>query len=276
MGKSRIVSDTWLALSREATSAAEHIAFGVTALSRANYARDAYYTQAFFSLSIGFERCGKLALLVDHALDNRGEFPPSGILRGYSHDIGRLLRLMEEIGKKRGTKEPRPSTPIHDGIVQTLSEFATNVTRYYNLELVTGDQRAVSHDDPIAAWYERVTKPILAAHYKSRYRTNHEYQARLIEAMIGDLTQVLHHAETGETIDTVYGGSARTAATEFAKRWERMYTLQIARFAADLLIHLSHDAHAARLEVPFFSEIFGIFRNPNAYFRSRSTWSIYP
>jgi hypothetical protein len=275
MNKSSIVSDTWTALGREATSAAEHIAFGVTVLGRASSAQDARYTQAFFALSIGFERCGKLALLVDYALDNRGRFPDPHRIREYGHDLARLLHLMEAIGRKHGVKESLPSTVIHEGIIRTLSEFATNVTRYYNIERVIGDPRAANHDDPIAAWFQRVTKPILAAHYSDRRRHEAERQARIIESLIGDFTSVLHHAETGETIDSVFEGLARTAATQVARRWERVYVLQIARFASEVLIELSHKAHAARLEVPFFSEIFGIFRNDDAYFRSRSTWSIY-
>ena len=49
-----------LALNREAGIAAELIASGVTLLGRASYARAGLYGQAFFNLSIGFERTAKL------------------------------------------------------------------------------------------------------------------------------------------------------------------------------------------------------------------------
>jgi hypothetical protein len=275
MRSSRAISTTWLALGREATTAAEHIAFGVTALGRANYAQDAYYIQAFVSLSMVCARSAKLALLIDHALDNNGRFPSSETLRGHGHDLARLLRAMDEIGARRGVAEKRQTSPIHEGIVRTLSEFATNVTRYYNLEVVSGDKAAVRRGDPIANWYRRVTTPILAAHYKDRYRKEDEGRAAAIDDMIGEFTSVLHTAETGEPIDSVSAASTRTATTEFARRWERVYVLQIARFVSEVLIELSHASHSAGMEVPFFSEIFGMFRNDDAYFRSRRSWSLY-
>ena len=81
---------------------------------------------------------------------------------------------------------------------------ATNVTRYYNLELVTGSQTAAIQDDPIAAWFERVTKPVLARHYKDRYRTKDERKARLVDDLMSDFTLVRHQGEAGEEIRTVY------------------------------------------------------------------------
>ncbi len=62
------MNKTWRALAREAGTAAEHLAIGISSLGRANYAQDAYYGQAFFALSIGLERASKLAFVVDHAL----------------------------------------------------------------------------------------------------------------------------------------------------------------------------------------------------------------
>jgi hypothetical protein len=91
----------WLAFTREAASAAEHLAAGTTLLGRANYARDAYYTQAFFSLSIGFERCATLALLLDHALDRDGDFPSAGALRAYGHNLLELFDRLEKIAIAR-------------------------------------------------------------------------------------------------------------------------------------------------------------------------------
>ena len=49
----------WYALQRESSLAAEHLASGVTALGKANYAQEYYLAQAFFALTIGLERCAK-------------------------------------------------------------------------------------------------------------------------------------------------------------------------------------------------------------------------
>ena len=83
-------SEIWLALAREAASAAEHIGIGATALGKANHAENAYYSQAFFALSVGFERSTKLALSVASALDGDG-FADGRTLKGYGHDLSKLL-----------------------------------------------------------------------------------------------------------------------------------------------------------------------------------------
>jgi hypothetical protein len=46
----------WHTLGREAELAAEQLAIGVTALGHANHTQKGLYHQAFFALSIGFER----------------------------------------------------------------------------------------------------------------------------------------------------------------------------------------------------------------------------
>ena len=169
----------------------------------------------------------------------------------------------------------RPSTPIHDGIVDTLSDFATNLTRYYNLELLAGSPAATERADPIAAWDERVTQPVLAKHYLDRHQRMHEWNALAADRLVGGRALVRHTAETGESLRTVYEASARAGATEFAKRWERMYVLQLARFMANVLSDLGSTPGAQGLDVPGLYEFFAIFRNDDAYFREKKVWSIY-
>jgi hypothetical protein len=120
---------TWQALSREASLAAEQMGMGVTVLAKANYAHHAHYPQAFFALSIGMERAAKLALLLEHAIRNEGHFPASRQLRDYGHNLKNLLRDVDQIDVG---DYKLPATPIHVAILDTLSEFAMNITRYYN------------------------------------------------------------------------------------------------------------------------------------------------
>lgn len=269
------MNSRWQALAREAAAAAEHMAIGATALARANYAQTAYYAQAFFSLSVGFERSGKLAFVVDHALDNAGSFPSRKALKEFSHDLTAVLANMAEIGARRGVAVTLPQSGIHQGIIGVLTDFATNVSRYYNLEVISGSAHQ-NAQDPIAAWSRRVTQPILDAHYTPTRRASDEERARLLDELVGPFTMIRHHAETGESIDSFYEGSRRTAATDFAKRWERLYVLQIARFIAEVLRELGFRAHQQGLQdVPYLSEFFAIFMNNDKYFRSRKTWSIY-
>jgi hypothetical protein len=145
------MDETWHALSREAGLAAEHIASGATALSKANYAQTAYYAQAFFSLSVGFERSCKLGLLLDYAIDNNGEFPREGYIRHHGHNLKLLLNKVSDISVRRQLFFTMPDAPIHRNIIDIISEFANNVTRYYNIDVLTGAGGAVRPDDPIVS-----------------------------------------------------------------------------------------------------------------------------
>jgi hypothetical protein len=267
----------WQALAREAGIAAEHLAVGVTMLGKANYAHHGIYYQAFFDLSIGLERAAKLAYILDFCIDNGGSFPSNKELKGFSHNLESLVKKTDEIAKRRklGDDQRLPNSVIHKGIIKTLSEFAIG-TRYYNLDFLAGDSKAVHSSDPLKAWYERVIDPILKEHYTERHRNRHIEKSRLAEATMGAFTLVRYHTETGESLDSVYKASIHSAKTEFAKPYSRMYVMQIIRFLAVLLSELSHASMKERMEeVPYMSDFFRIFYNEDAYFRSRKTWSIY-
>ena len=93
-------SPEWHALGREAELAGEQLALGVTALGRANHAQQGLYTQAFFALSIGFERPGKLILVADHAIENHRSWLTDNELKTVGHDISALFAAAEPIALK--------------------------------------------------------------------------------------------------------------------------------------------------------------------------------
>lgn len=267
------------ALAREAELAAEHLAIGATALGKTNYAQQAYYGQAFFALTIGLERSAKLAMVVDYSLEHNGVFPSYQMIRRYSHNLKELLGKADEIAERRRLSTPEdrlPHTSIHACIVDVLSDFASNLTRYYNLDLITGDPSAIKVVNPVRAWYEQVIIPVLAAHYPQSKKERHQSNARLITQMLGYDAKVLYHSETGEILDSVYEASTQTAITDFVRPYVRMYVMQIARFFSGLLSELGNVAHRCQLEViPELSEFFAIFNNSDEYFRQRKSWSIY-
>ena len=267
--------EAFVALLNEAGLAAESIAFGATTLGRANYAHRGYYIQAFFSLSVGLERCGKLVLALDHALDTGGVFPTKKQLKKYGHDLEALLVKADAVSAKRSIGAARPDTAIHQGIVSTLTDFANNVTRYYNLELIGGDPTALSQASPIAAWYQTVVRPIADAHYSTKRREAAEARARQIEFMTAGTMSVRHYTEEAGLINSVFEGSRRTAERDAVIPWERMYVLQFGRYFGSILRDLSNAAQSAGLLVPYLSEFFAIFNNPDSYFRQRKGWSIY-
>jgi len=269
----------WHAMAREAGLAAEHMASGVTALGKANYAQEAYYAQAFFALTIGFERSAKLALLVDHALQNNGEFPANKDLRDYGHDLGALLCRMDQIAERLGLSKTQcrlPNTEIHQAIIRVLSDFARNITRYYNLELLTGSPSAARQMDPLKQWFELVVKPICALHYKPEQRRKHEQNALLIDKLFSGHARVCHQTEIGEPLESMYEASNRTGMTEHMAPYVRLYVMQIVRFVGCVLSELGHASYKAQIEdIPHLAEFFAIFNNEDRYLKRRKAWSIY-
>lgn len=270
---------TWQALAREAGLAAEHMGMGVTALGKANYAHHAHYPQAFFALSIGMERAAKLALVVDYAIQNKGAFPSNKQLRQFGHNLKSLLCEVDAIagsGRLSANTRRLPRTPIHDGIIDSLSEFASNITRYYNLDLVTDAPGVAQKVDPVASWHARVVDPVIAKHVTTRQMKKVERNAALTDVLTGDFTMVMHHAETGQPLETVYDASRQTGLNTMAEPYVRLYVLHIVRFLASVLSKLGYQAQVAGLEdIPYLSEFFAIYNNDDAMLKSRKTWSIY-
>jgi hypothetical protein len=268
-----------IALAREAALAAEHIAIGATALGKARFDREAYYAQAFFALSTGLERAGKIGLLLDLTLERKGEFPVTSELEEYRHDLRRLLDELDAMSARRGgsAEERLPRTPIHSGIIGVLTDFAKNVGRYYNLNLVTGCAGAVRGGDPIAAWRQRVTVPVLAKHYPTKRRLQDVRKAHDLGSLVEGLSSVALHSEGGDPVSSFEHAQLLGAEARVARPWERMYVLQVARFITAVLVRLSDGAREFGLEqIPDMSEFFAIYLNDDDFFRSRRTLSIYP
>lgn len=266
----------WRAIANEAALAAEHIGMGVTALGRANYAHRAYYPESFFALSVGFERSAKLAIVLDHAINNEGTFPEEKVYRQFGHDLQRLMLTMAEVAKRHGDNDGEvelPESEIQKAMLKVLSDFASNVTRYYNLDVLSGRDAA---EDPIAAWDRRVTRAVLAAHYTTTARERRERGAQAVGHMMDGISVVRHESESGERLTSAEPAARRTGEIEFARPWERMYLLQFARFIYLTMDRLTRSGKGALQErLPYLSEFFAIYYKPDDYFRSRKTWSIY-
>ncbi len=267
----------WRAVQREAQLAAEQIAHGVTALGRANHAQTGHYTQAFFGLSIGLERIGKLIFLADHAIKNDGAFPTDNELRRIGHNLESLLPMCELIGSGLDSDREyiaRPVDPIHRGIEQVLSLFATKL-RYYNLNHLAGTGQ--DQQDPVALWWDKVATPICDRHYSKQQRKKVEADAAIMEDSFGDKSMVVHSTEGGESIQDLYTLFACGGATRVVQKYGRLYSLQIVRWLSSMIVELSHrGAYGQRIEALLGPhEPFGIFVNEDKYLRDRKTWSIY-
>ncbi len=271
------LSAEWQAVHREAQLAAEQIAMGITALGRANHAHTGYFYQAFFGLSIGLERTGKLVFIADHAIKNGGGFPSNQDLKSIGHSITRLMPMCEAAGASLNPNRDfaeRPVSEIHTGIEEVLSEFAKK-TRYFNLDYVS--QHVQKARDPLAEWWDKVARPILVKHYPPALRAKDERKWRSVVRMMESDSFVLHHDESGNEITDVKTMVTQGTETSYAQRWGRMYTMQIVRWLSSILYQLAN-AGAYDLRIQALLELhepFRMFLNEDAYLRQRKTWSIY-
>lgn len=267
-----------IALSREAAIAAEHLGAGATIVGKSNYAHHAHYGQAFFSISTGIERSAKLALAVHHALLNQGTFPEPRELRAYGHNLADLLSAMNVLAEDLALppEERLPSSDVSSGIINVLSEFASNITRYYNLDLVMDNVHNRAGGDPIESWFRLVTEPILEAHLTEKRRNIIEQKARIISGLSESHSIISFTSETGQPLNTVYSASLQAGLTNFSNPYARMYVLQFTRFYAQIMSGLTTLSYQKRIEcIPHLSEYFCMFNNEDSYFKSRKMWSIY-
>lgn len=158
--------------------------------------------------------------------------------------------------------------------MRILTAFATNLTRYYYLEVLATGREGRLCDDPIASWYHEVTSPVLDLHYSKRLAERDGLRAAVIDQAMGASTFIRGVTETGETIDTIAEDMLRSLQAEAARPWERMYVMQIARFLGEMNSEFADLAHGQRLPVHFLREFFYIFAQDDSYFRSRKTWSL--
>ena len=257
--------------------ASEHIGIGVTALGRATYAFPAYYSQAFFALSIGFERACKLALAVHHAISHGGTFPNEKALRSYGHNLKALMAVCADLAQEHHPSiEPFPTGEVHSSIIDILSDFASNITRYYNLQVIT-ESLANEQVDPIAQWHSKVVEPVLRTCCTPGQIEKLHERAAIFDALTSSFILVRHTALDGTPLTNPFEASTQTGLIELSTPYVRLHVLQIARPLAKLLAELGHQAQVnSNEDIPYLSEFFNLFMAEDPYFKTRKVWSTYP
>lgn len=263
------------ALANEMALANQMIGTGLTAIRKANLANKGVYAEAFFNLSIGLERMGKLIFILHHCYTHGGTFPTDKDLKNLGHDIKSLFahaQTVRELYPSNNELSPWTDCKIADAIIMHLSHFAAR-TRYYNLDYLTVG-KATKSSDPLASWQRLVITPILKKHYSEKARKKDEQQSHLMNALFGDAIMVRFTSETGKPIDNYKDLSNQTNANIHGNKWAQLYLLRIVRFLALTLDSLSDKAYELRYEfVPHVSDFFGKFHNDDSYFKTRKTWN---
>lgn len=269
-------SPEWIALGREADLAVEQLCSGINALGKANHAQTGLYAQAFFGLSIGFERLCKIAIVADYAIQNAGRYPNNKYLKSFGHDLESLVAKCDEISIRcRAGKDywDRPRSDIHKNIVSVLSDFG-KATRYYNLDFIGG--KAGDAIDPIHAWWERVGEPILLRHADAN-SLRAKAQAEVLDMVAAETTYIRHTTEDGKLIIGLGSLIARGAGSLVVQKYGTFYVLQVARWISYLAYDLSQYAgYTMKIDGLFgVYERVQMFMHPDSVLRKRRRWSLY-
>lgn len=262
------------ALQREAALVAEEMCTGATLVSKTNYARKGRYLQLFFSLSIAFERAAKLIIVVDHIIET-GQKSDETNYRNYKHDLNLLLAKVSEISNKLDVEYNKmPETQIHNNIVKILSNFASNVTRYYNLDIIAkGDNKKI--EEPISQWYKKVTLPLFKKYVSKQKKDGICRDASLASLVMNESVIVSHTNEAGKPMNNIFDASYQTGMLKATTPYIRLYILQICRFLSSVLSELGRISFKKSNEdIPYMSDFFRVFNNKDSYFKKRKTWEI--
>ncbi len=240
-------------------------------IRRANYATKGTYFLALVSLSTGIERLGKLSLMLDHYLEY-GKFPDLAHLkRQIGHRLLLLYERTDALVTRRGLQLKycqRLSDPLHRAILDCRHRFAEG-DRYSNIDLLVGGPSKI---DPVLLWHKKVDMPLFKKHVSPARKARIKSNARAIAQMVGDHTMIVHNSETGDMISGIEDASYRTGVFESVAPYRQLYVLQIIRYWVEVLSELEDPAMQISDDIPRFSEVLGIFRSDDNYFKSRKTW----
>ncbi|MBF0632342.1 MAG: hypothetical protein HQL89_15300 [Magnetococcales bacterium] len=261
------------ALLREAGIASEMLGEGLTTLRKADMNRSGLYNKAFFSLSIGLERLGKLIYILDHLHTHAGQFPSNADLKQLGHDIAVLFPHMMEIRQRHPIDRPEEAFPDSDitrAIITFLSKFGKS-TRYYNLDHITG-KNTIHDDDPLNAWFSTVGNLVLAKHYSNRQKAKDQLVAANREAAIGDHCAVFLSTEQGRPLTNIYDMIAHAAKVAVIQKWGTFHTATIVRFLCFIIDDLNVKIMSESHDFPFIYEFFYPFIMDDAMLKSRKTF----
>lgn len=264
------------ALSQEAHLAKRLVDSGITNIRAANHSDPGLYYQAFFELSIGIERIGKLILALDCFLTHR-RFPTDSEFRDATrssrnqHDLNRLLAAVEEINQRnKFSVGPFPATPeVGRKILDFLSSFAGQ-DRYHNLStLSTGGAKVA---DPVATWYSLVLEAVPAA--KLRPTPKEEAYIAFSDYLDNSLFVIMRgETETGGSLTSLRDATAHSFVGTKLSVEGMLLLIHFLRYLSQIINQLSYALNRARVQAPHFDEFFYMWGNPDSYLRTRKVFT---
>lgn len=264
----------FIAFLEEASFTKELLAQGVTQLYKANYATKGIYYQSFVLLSTGIERLAKLCLILDYYIDSNGQLPTEKQIRNYGHEIPKLINSCEDISKKHSIGfhfKYKMDMDIKKSIIDLLGDFAKSSGRYSNINILTNQED--KSIDCIKQWFVNVDIPLYEKHVTKYKKLKIEKNADFIGNLLNSYASTSFISENNTEISDAVEASKRTGIWKAVSPYRQLYMLQIIRYLTEILRALGYKAMSINPgDIPFFSEIFGLFYNSNEYFRGRKTW----
>ncbi len=220
------------------------------------------------------ERFAKLCLILNYYICNKGTLPSERYIRDFGHEINSLFLSCRDVAENQKIefRFPCKLDAIHQNIIHVLDAFADSKGRYSNVNVLLGKEQI--EDDPIHKWYSSIDILLFEKHISTKKKDAIEYRARIIGKTLTQFSLVQHITEDDTDLQDPIEASRRTGIWEAVAPYRQLYTLQIIRFFTEIIMDLGYKAMtiSENEDIPFFSEIFGLFYNSDAYFRSRKTW----
>lgn len=268
------LNQTFKTLLKEAAFTKEILGEGATQIRKANYAKKGMYFLSFTSLSTGLERIGKLCLMLDYYIDNNGAFPdPKYLKNNIGHNLEKLYTESKNIIKKRNINLNflnNLDDKVHQNILKILSDFAKG-ERYSNINLLVG---VTPNNDPIQNWYNEVDMPLFNERVSKSRKEKIKINSEIINELFSSVFHVQHISESGKELTQLDKASYETGFNNAVCKYRQLYIMQIIRYWSELLRELQYLAMELGTEdIPFFSEIFGMFCNSDSYLKTRKTWN---
>jgi hypothetical protein len=258
------------AFADEAEFTIQILGSGVTEIRNANYANKGKYFHSFNNLSTGLERIGKLCILLDYFIHNKGEFPDNKDLKlKVGHDLESIYRISKQIVHRNNLKfdfNDNLDDLIFQNIMKILSDFAKG-DRYRNIDLLG---KLGVDKNPILKWSKHVDEWIFVNKVSPNRKANINANAKVVAMMLENISIVEHQDENGAGLNTIFESSAMTGKYMAIRGWRQFYVSVICRYWVEILRELEYKARAVKTEsIPFMGYMFAIFYNDNRYLKSR-------
>lgn len=258
-------------LLRETELTAMLLCSGLTSLRKATIRTKGYYSEAFFSISLGLERLIKLVIVAHDKATNGTVTIKNSDLKKIGHDIQKSIMNIESIAltyNMQGTVRSTFNDKITFEIMSILAEFA-NGARYYNIDALTNSSKFT---EPTDIWVNKLT-PLILNKYGKLHGRKKDYSE--LYDIIEKNSITLTFSENGEQINSFKDSILRNDKLQIINLHSMRHIVYAIRCLATLLTKVQHAAHLNGINVPFFNEFFRVFQSDKQYWKDKKSWSIY-